>query len=167
MIKLKLVVALPMQPPELVIDIIEELDVPAGTSVVISESLIIVNDASIPSNVTDVASLKKLPVIVIKVFSGPLIGEKEVSIGAGQKLLFSRLFVEFLMLLKAMLTLKNRMEKKSVIIKVKNFIHKNWMAKIVIFSEFHVMKRLLKLTTKCEFYSIGLTINYVYPLGVN
>jgi hypothetical protein len=150
-----------MQPPELVIDIIEELDVPAGTSVVISESLIIVNEASIPSNVTDVASLKKFPVIVIRVFSGPLIGKKDVNIGAGHKLMSSTLFIGFSKLLKAILTLRNRIEKINVASRVRFFIYKNWMAKIVIFNEFHVMKRLLKLTKKFEFYSIDLTFNYV------
>ena len=75
----------PVQPPELVIEMADVLAVPEGTLTVISESLMIVNVALVPLKSNEVASVKLLPVIVISVFSGPLSGEKDVTIGAGHK----------------------------------------------------------------------------------
>ena len=95
MINVKSLEALPEHPPELVIEILAELLSPEGTWADISVSLIIVKVVVIPSKKTDAASLKLLPLIVIKVFSGPLIGEKDDIIGSGQKLLYSSVSVKW------------------------------------------------------------------------
>jgi len=58
-----------------------------AANTVIWLSLIIVKAAVTPLKDTSTALLKLLPLIVIKVFSGPLVGEKSEITGAGHGLL--------------------------------------------------------------------------------
>jgi hypothetical protein len=85
-IKENIVGDVPVHPPELVIEIVEVVVNPAGTTTTNSVSLMILKEVFIPPKSTDVTALKLFPVIVTNVFSGPDDGEKLVIIGAGQNI---------------------------------------------------------------------------------
>ena len=55
---------------------------PVGTLVAIVVSLVTVNAAAVPLNVTDVAPVKPVPVTVTDVPSLPLVGSNPVTVGA-------------------------------------------------------------------------------------
>jgi hypothetical protein len=68
-------------PPGVVTEILPVV-APAGTVAVIFVSVLTVNVADVPPNLTAVAPVKFAPLIVTDVPTGPLVGEKDVIVGA-------------------------------------------------------------------------------------
>jgi hypothetical protein len=67
--------------PPLLVTVIFPLVAPVGTVVVIFESDFTANVAEVPLNVTLVACVSPVPVIVTGVPTGPLVGEKVEIVG--------------------------------------------------------------------------------------
>ena len=76
---MKLVVLVAL--PPFVVTAILPVVAPAGTTAVICESEFTVNDATTLLNVTFVVCVSPVPVIVTDVPTGPLVGEKVLSVG--------------------------------------------------------------------------------------
>jgi hypothetical protein len=78
-VKLVALVAVPSGVPT----VIGPVAAPAGTAVVMDVSELTVNEAAVPSNATEAALLKPVPVRVTPVPTAPSDGEKDESVGGG------------------------------------------------------------------------------------